>query len=834
MALLPEKGSFLGWVKSVFRLGWRQARKAEDARRRAEKIRLLYELFREILGINDSTLQTIATIEDGLTGRVPFSLKSMIRQIHRTTTEVSVMVKNLNQIADGRHIDLYTSLRCLNAQIDEECADLKETPSGPLVLPLSGLRAGDTALAGSKMANLGEIRNALGLNVPDGFAITTHAFARFMAHNDLRRRAEMLEEVMEVFGVRVASEACREVQTTVIAGSLPEDMEKAIVEAFDALWGGRDVLVAVRSSAAGEDQATSHAGQYQTELNVGRGWLLHAYRGVLSSVFAPGPISYRLQHGLSVADARMAVGCLRMVEPRCSGILFTRGFEDLQADRILVSIVPGLAEGLACGSANGEELTLSPDKEPAASAYLSRPELDNLARTARRIEDYFKKPQDIEWAVDRDGNLFILQSRPMMAAPPVESILKEGTVPPVEPILAGGLSACPGAASGEVYRVPSDEDLGRFPDGAVLVAPHSSPRFSQVMAHCAAIVTDYGSPAGHMAILAREFGVPSITGLKGAMQTLANGRRVTVDASSCRIYDGRIEAILSQKDAPSRLERSPAVRKLRRIAQWVTPLHLVDPASPGFTPMGCKSLHDITRFAHEKLFEAMFHLGKKTAETQVVAARLAARLPYDVWILDLGGGLTHGMETPGQVFPSDILSFPMKAFLDGFLDPRIRWDQPRAVSGRGFLSVLGESMAGLPPEVRGVGKASFAAVSDRYMNFSTQAGYHFNTVDTYCGQSLNKNYIHFRFTGGGAQEARRARRCRFLSSVLTGLGFKVQCRQDVIVARLEKYDREFLSSRLVELGRLTLCARQLDMLMDTDASADFFAKAFLSGEMERF
>jgi pyruvate, water dikinase len=133
-----------------------------------------------------------------------------------------------------------------------------------------------------------------------------------------------------------------------------------------------------------------------------------------------------------------------------------------------------------------------------------------------------------------------------------------------------------------------------------------------------------------------------------------------------------------------------------------------------------------------------------------------------------------------------------------------------------------------------VGGASYAIISDEYLNFSTKAGYHFSTVDTYCGGSLNKNYIHFRFTGGAADESRRLRRIRFVRHVLSALDFRVQTRSDLLVARLDKFERDAIVGRLGVLGRLTLCCRQLDMLMDTDPSADQYARAFLADELWRF
>jgi pyruvate,water dikinase len=205
-----------------------------------------------------------------------------------------------------------------------------------------------------------------------------------------------------------------------------------------------------------------------------------------------------------------------------------------------------------------------------------------------------------------------------------------------------------------------------------------------------------------------------------------------------------------------------------------------------------------------------------------------------VQVFDVGGGISPSASQQAPVRPEHILSVPMQAFLQGLLEPRIRWDLPRPVSVRGFLSVLGESVAGLPADAGEIGRLSYAIISDRYMNFSTKAGYHFSTIDTYCGKSVNKNYVHFRFVGGAAVEERRRRRVQFLSKVVAAMDFGVQVKGDTLVARLDKYGAADIQSRLVSLGRLTLCARQLDMLMDNDSSPEIYARAFLAGEWHKF
>jgi pyruvate,water dikinase len=800
----------------------------------AARFRILYERFREILALNDAMLQLIADVEDKLSGRVPFALDPLLQRVRRANLDVFVMVKNLVQIAGGKYAKLYDALGRLNTEIENECMVRRELPKGPPILPLGDLRRDDATLAGVKMATLGEMKEDLGFRVPEGFAITTAAFTKTLDYNDLRDKSARLEGVLETYGAQALENACREVRTRILESPPPPDVVEAIEKSFDALAEGREIRVAMRSSAVGEDGAASHAGQYYSELNVTRDLLVDSYLQVVASCFKPEAVAYRYDHGLTDYEAAMAVGCMRMVDPRAAGIVFSRDFRDPAADRVIVSAVAGLAENVASGRQNAEEIVVDPsDVASARSSFLSADDLTRLIAAARKLETAFGGPQDVEYAFDADGELFLLQSRPMVAAKDICVWM-----PPVDggspPILEGGLTACPGAGAGRVFPVRGPADLERFPDGAVLVARHSSPSFSRVMNRCAAILTDVGSPNGHMGILSREYGVPTIVGLAGAMAALESGRVVTVDATARRVYDGALALQTGERIVRTPLANSPAVKDLRRIARMITPLHLTDPASPEFTPQGCRSLHDVTRFVHEKVYEVMFRFGDMASKDRAHSYKLAADLPIEIQVFDVGGGVRDGAGAGGLLHAEDVTSPPLTAFLGGMLDTRIVWNKPRPVSARGFLSVLGESMAGPPAEVLKVGGASFVVLSDRYLNFSTKAGYHFSTVDSYAGRAVSKNYVHFRFSGGGAAEDRRARRVRFLQNVLTHLDFQVQTRGDLLVARLEKYEQDFILQTLTQLGRLTMCARQLDMLMESDAAADHYAGAFVRGEMEKF
>ncbi len=189
--------------------------------------------------------------------------------------------------------------------------------------------------------------------------------------------------------------------------------------------------------------------------------------------------------------------------------------------------------------------------------------------------------------------------------------------------------------------VDGEATLSRFPDGGVLVAKHSSPSFAQVMWRCAAIVTDVGSPTGHMASLAREFGVPAIVGLDGSHDGAASGpvrhrrRHRAAHRRGGAAHPGR------RPDRQVATGRLAGRRALRAVARLVTPLRLTNPASPEFSPAGCRSLHDITRFVHEKVYEVMFHYGDVASEDRHHSARLDARLPIIIRVFDVGGGIVE-------------------------------------------------------------------------------------------------------------------------------------------------------------------------------------------------
>jgi len=488
---------------------------------------------------------------------------------------------------------------------------------------------------------------------------------------------------------------------------------------------------------------------------------------------------------------------------------------------------------LVSGSA-GELVEEKVPREMRKRSCLKEEQARELARYAIRLEEHFQCPQDIEWALTEEGRIVILQTRPLRlegtsCLQDQECLLEMGEG---QRLIASGEVASPGVGCGPAFRVLSDEDLVAFPEGGVLVAAHPSPRFVVVMPRARGIVTDTGSVTGHMASLAREFRVPTVLNAGTVTQRIANGELVTVDAYSGRVYNGRVDALLAlQVERGAFMKNSPVFKILRRVADHIVPLNLVDPQSTQFAPANCRTIHDIMRLLHEWSYGEIFKMGDMAANGSGMARKLEAGLHLDLYVIDLGGGVASSVKDLRSLVPVQIESLPFRALLRGLAAGVPRRDQPRPVDLGGFLSVMSRQMFEPPNlSVERFGDKSYAIVSDRYLNFSSRVGYHYGVLDAYCGQTTTKNYINFEFKGGAADDVRRNRRARAIAMILEQAAFDVSVTGDRVRARYAKRDAARTEAHLEMLGRLLQFTRQMDMLMQNEAAVTHAAEAFRAGQ----
>jgi pyruvate, water dikinase len=851
---------------------WKYGRQSPTRDKVSRLFRFRYACFKDLLASNTELLKIITNFEEKLRGHDVFGMSTIRTQATRAVFHALRMVKSLDDLSGHRYRRLFEIVERINSAIKEELARKKELAASDWVLPYSEFDREMVDWVGGKNANLGELVNKVRLPVPEGFAITTRAYEYFLEDNELFDEISRLRRDIDPRDPLTIEAASTEIQRLIIGAPVPQELEKAISDAYADMVGnirrstGRNnhvPKVALRSSAIGEDSELSYAGQFQTVLNVPPDQIMESYKQVVASLYGSRAISYRLNKGIRDEDIAMSAACIEMVDSVASGVMYSVHPVRLADKNIIINAVWGLGPYAVDGVINpdtyivakDEALTLidvrisykpvqlvtSPegglnevpvDMVRRDQACLSPEQIKVLASFAIALEKHYEYPQDVEWALDPSGRLLILQARPLHRTAADENFVPES--PRVEgyPVLVeGAASAFPGIGCGPAFHVESDEDLFKFPDGGVLVAKHSTPQFVIVMPKAQAIVTDAGSVTGHMASLAREFGVPTLLGAQMATTVIPEGAEVTVDAYSGRVYLGKVpELIALRRTKTSVIRDSPIYRTMGRIADLIVPLNLVDPRSSNFNPEHCKTLHDVMRLVHELSYTEMFKTSDLVSDTAGAGSlKLVGPIPLDLHVIDLGGGIRSTGRLFSRVTADQIESIPFKALLNGMLHEDLRTRGPRPVDLGGFLSVMKEQMLSPENMSERFGDRSYAIVSDKYLNFSSRIGYHYSVLDTYCGDTLNKNYITFALKGGAADYVRRNRRARAIAAIFEALDFSVKVQEDRVDARLYKYERPVVEEKLGIVGRLLQFTRQMDMLMRSEASVEAIAKNFLAG-----
>ena len=279
-------------------------------------------------------------------------------------------------------------------------------PAVPLVRTLDAITADEVGLAGGKGANLGELARAR-FPVPDGFVLTTEAY----------RVAAAAAGVSPSDPVVAAS--------TLRARPVPDAVAAAATQAYRALGGDR---VAVRSSATAEDlPGASFAGQQDTFLDVsGEPALLDAIRGCWASLFNERAVAYRRANGVDESTIALAVVVERMVDAASAGVLFTADPVSGRRTRSAIEAVRGLGDALVSGRVDPDHYAIDSTsgeivnrRITGGTPVLDDPRVREIAALGARVSAHFGTPQDIEFAIDHAGALWLVQSRPITTLYPL-------------------------------------------------------------------------------------------------------------------------------------------------------------------------------------------------------------------------------------------------------------------------------------------------------------------------------------------------------------------------------------------------------------------------------
>jgi pyruvate,water dikinase len=475
------------------------------------------------------------------------------------------------------------------------------------ILWFDEITIGDVPIVGGKNASLGEMYQKLhskGIRVPNGFAITAHAYRYFLEHAGI---GEEIQQILEDLNTRDLSDLKgkgRRIREIIKDADLPPDLVEAIYDAYDKLAAefGREHLdnldVAVRSSATAEDLPdASFAGQQDTFLNVqGRRSVLGACRRCFASLFTNRAISYRHDKGFGQFDVALSIAVQKMVrsDSAYSGVIFSIDTETGFREAVFITAAYGLGENVVQGIVNPDEYyvfkpTLKMGKRsiisrkvgdrdikmvysiddnatvrnvattlPERHRYvLTDDEILKLAEWACIIEDHYSeeagyfKPMDIEWAKDGDGatvgsgELFIVQARP-------ETIHSQRDTKTYEnyallekgEVITIGTAVGTKVGQGVANVIQSTAEMNLFKPEQVLVTTMTDPDWEPIMKIASAIVTSKGGRTCHAAIVSRELGIPCVIGTGNGEEIIKPGQELTVsccEGETGYVYNGLLK-----------------------------------------------------------------------------------------------------------------------------------------------------------------------------------------------------------------------------------------------------------------------------------------------------
>lgn len=451
----------------------------------------------------------------------------------------------------------------------------------------------DINVVGGKNSSLGEMYNQLSaakVPVPNGFAITTYAFEKFLDDNNLRTKIYEPLQNLDINDLEKLSVVSKSIRKKIMSAVFASDFIDSVAYAYYKLIGNSENTVAVRSSATAEDlPSSSFAGQQETFLNIsGIDEVLLAIKKVYASLFSDRAIAYRQHHNFVHSEVSLSVGIQLMVRSdlASSGVMFTADTESGFKDVIFITSSYGLGESIVQGSVNPDEfyvykpfvhndmqtkhvpiirrklgskeqkliysnhngcdnsVIMKDVSQSSRNIYsLSDEDILILSQHAIAIEKHYQRTMDIEWAKDgTTGEIFILQARPETVKSRENSCsmskFKLDLHKNAE-VVATGRAVGQKIACGKVKYIKNVKEIQKFQSGEILVTTMTDPDWEPIMKRAAAIITEKGGRTCHAAIIARELGIPAVVGCAEATKLLTTGDIVTVscaEGDTAKIY----------------------------------------------------------------------------------------------------------------------------------------------------------------------------------------------------------------------------------------------------------------------------------------------------------
>jgi pyruvate, water dikinase len=453
-------------------------------------------------------------------------------------------------------------------------------------------------LVGGKCSSLGELYHLsqeLNFNIADGFAITINLYDEFIKQNNLEELIKETLESIDYEDIKLLEKESSKLINSITSCDFNDEQKQEIILHYNNLckkYDKHDIEVAIRSSALAEDMPNaSFAGQQDTYLNVrGPSDVVTNVKKCFASLFNTRALSYRHSHDIDLDQIKISVAVQKMVRSDIgsAGVAFSLDPETGYNKAIVINSSFGLGELVVSGGVKPDEIIcdketlMHVDKDPIImkkkgekntkivydknkggvvetetslieriNFSLTNSQSINLARCVMLLEkkycELLKKDTgiDVEWGIDgKDGNLYILQSRPETVHSNTENLVIEKYIMDDKgDSLISGVAVGEKISSGQIKMLKSLDEIDKFNHGDILVADMTTPDWEPVMKISSGIITNKGGRTCHAAIVAREMGLNAIVGTGNCTEVLVNESICTMDCSegeSGHVYEGKL------------------------------------------------------------------------------------------------------------------------------------------------------------------------------------------------------------------------------------------------------------------------------------------------------
>jgi pyruvate,water dikinase len=437
----------------------------------------------------------------------------------------------------------------------------------------------DVKLVGGKGGNLGEMYN-IGIPVPNGFVVPSNVYFKFIEENKIGNKIKDIISITNVDEPDQLMSASKKIEKIVKEGKINQETAIDIMSAYKKLsgFGGlKQIPVAVRTSATAEDSAdASFAGQGETFLNVvGETNVLNRVRDCWASLFTPRSLFYQVKKHYDNSKIGVAVPIQKLIDSEISGICFTANPVTNEKNQVIVETIWGLGEYIVQGIITPDQYIVDKNnwkiisenhveqktqlirskthetkevivpKSKQNKKKITSAMAIKIAKIGQKLHNHYGKPQDIEFAIDRD-KLYIVQTRPITTVVSNQKTLDNQSNKITQKPDLTGEQASPGTATGVVIIINNPKEISRAQKGQILVTTMTTPDFVPAMKKVNGIITDKGGQTSHAAIVSRELGVPCVVGTKIATKMFKEGDIVTLNGTTGEIWKGD----LTNKSAP--------------------------------------------------------------------------------------------------------------------------------------------------------------------------------------------------------------------------------------------------------------------------------------------